>query len=114
VNAYARQQSRNRDHGDSRVFFAEGLAKGLLLRRRAYSAAARLDEVDPAGEIHRNSRFWKLLGPGGRTVPEGALVHASVRERVDVDPAYCRAPAEHLTYTNEDWRTPRPWPKANS
>ncbi len=92
----------------------EGLAKGLLLRRRAYSAAAKLDGVDPAGEIHRNNRFWKLLGPGGRTVPEGALVHASVKERVNADPAYAARLPSTFTYTNGDWRTPRPWPKANS
>ena len=62
------------------------------LRRRAYSAAAKLDGVDPAGEIHYNSRLWRLLGPGDRTVPDGALVHAGVEERLKVDPAY----AAHL------------------
>ena len=90
----------------------EALAKGLLLRRRAYSAAAKLDGVDPAGEIHRNRRLWKLLGPGGRTVPEGALMHASVEERVKADPAYAARLPSTFTYTNRDWRNPRPWPKA--
>lgn len=91
----------------------EALAKGLLLRRRAYSVAAKLDGVDPTGEIHRNSSWWKLLGPGGRIVPEGALVHASVKDRVNADPAYtARLPAA-FAYTDGDWRSPRPWPKTN-
>jgi uncharacterized protein (DUF2235 family) len=90
----------------------EALTNGLHLRRRAYSAAAKLDGVDPAGEIHCNSRLWKLLGPGGRTVPEGAFVHASVEERVKADPAYAARLPITFTYTDLDWRNPRPWPKA--
>lgn len=79
----------------------EALAKGLLLRRRAYSTTAKLDGVDPAGAIHRNSHWWRLLGPGGRTVPDGALVHASVEARVKADPAYATRLPSSFTYTDQ-------------
>lgn len=89
----------------------EALSSGVLLRRRAYSTAAKLEGVDPAGAIHRNSRWWRLLGPGGRTVPDGALVHASIEERVNADPGYAACLPAAFTYTDRRWREPRPWPK---
>lgn len=114
-------------HSDVGGMFAEGtrlsniplkwmadqaMDKGLLLRRRAYLAAARLDDVDPAGDIHTNSPWWALLGRGGRTVPHDARVHASVAERVKAKPDYAARLPTTIRYTDPDWRKPRPNPQS--
>ena len=55
------------------------------------------------------SVWWRLLGPGGRGVPEGAEIHASVAERISADNSYKkRLPAE-FTFVDPGWRTARPW-----
>jgi len=85
----------------------EAAAAGLLLRPGRYRRLAALDGVDATGPVHANNPLWRLLGPGRRTVPTGALVHASVQDRVQAHPDYAkRLPAEH-TFVDADWRTRR-------
>jgi hypothetical protein len=85
----------------------EAVANGLLVRANAYADMSKLDGVDPTGPWHVMSRWWKLLGPGGRTVPQQALIHASVRERVAKDPGYRKRLPKAPNYVCDDWRTPR-------
>ena len=88
----------------------EAVARGLVVRPRAYSAASKLEGVDPSGPIHGSTPFWKLLGPGRRTIPEGAHIHASVEDRLAADPSYAtRLPKDH-DFVDPDWRTPRKAP----
>lgn len=89
----------------------EAVAHGLLVRPRAYAVASRLEGVDPAGEIHRMGAAWRLLGRGRRALPDGALVHASVRDRVARDPAYARRLPPGHAFVDPDWRRPRPLPR---
>ena len=89
----------------------EAVTHGLVVRPRAYSTASKLEGVDPAGPIHGSNAFWKLLGPGRRRVPEGVYIHASVEDRLAVDPSYAkRLPKDH-DFVDRDWGTPRRSPE---
>lgn len=60
-------------------------AAGLHVR------AAQRDALrpDPLGPMHRSYRgLWRLLGRHVRHIPEGAPIHASVRERVEGEVGY--------------------------
>jgi hypothetical protein len=85
----------------------EAVANGLLVRPNAYADMSKLEGVDPTGPFHVMPRWWQLLGPGRRTVPETALIHASVRERVAKDPGYAKRLPQAPKYVCDDWRTPR-------
>ena len=86
----------------------EAVAQGLLVRRTAYADMSKLEGVDPTGPWHQMSRWWKVLGPGRRKVPADALIHASVRDRVEKDPNYAKRLPKTPKYVCDDWRTPRP------
>ena len=85
----------------------EAVAKGLLVRRIAYADMSKLEGVDPTGPWHKMSRWWKVLGRGRRQVPDDALIHASVHERVAKDPDYAKRLPTVPKYVCDDWRTPR-------
>jgi uncharacterized protein (DUF2235 family) len=88
----------------------EAVAAGLLVRPNRYAQMSALAGVDPTGPWHKMPWVWQLLGPGRRTVPDNALVHASVRERVEKDPDYGNKLPANFEYVCEDWRAPRPVP----
>jgi uncharacterized protein (DUF2235 family) len=88
----------------------EAVASGLVVRAKAYEDMSRLQGVDPTGPWHKMPWVWQLIGPGRRTVPEDALIHASVRERVAKDPDYAKRLPQSPKYVCDDWRTPRPLP----
>jgi uncharacterized protein (DUF2235 family) len=90
----------------------EAVASGLLVRRDAYADMSKLEGVDPTGPWHKMPWVWQLLGSGRRTVPDTALIHASVRERVAKDPGYAKRLPQAPKYVCDDWRTPRPLPTA--
>ena len=91
----------------------EALANGLIVRPGSYAAMSKLDGVDPTGPWHQMSRWWKVLGPGRRTVPDDALIHASVRDRVAKDPKYARNRLPKApNYVYDDWRTSRRVPRS--
>jgi hypothetical protein len=87
----------------------EAMGQGLWIRPRAYADMVKaLEGVDPAGPIHVNKGLWGLLGPGSRQVPDGAIVHGSVQERLDSVESYRnRVPAQN-TVVDAEWRTARP------
>jgi hypothetical protein len=74
----------------------EAIDHGLLVRPAGYANVVALtDVVDPTGPIHKNGLLWKVLGPGRRKVPEGALIHASVEDRAKADPSTRRNCQRH-------------------
>lgn len=88
------------DHELSDIVFKwmleDAVAWDLLTQEKPYAAALAVDRHFAHGRIHEMGRTWALLGYRRRTVPEGALVHASVQDRVARDPAYAsRLPARH-------------------
>lgn len=90
----------------------EAIDHGMLVRSAGYTEVVALtDAVDPTGPIHRNGLLWKVLGPGHRTVPEGALIHASVENRAEADPSYAKKLPKARTYVDEHWRTRRALPR---
>lgn len=67
--------------------------------RRAFGAIA---PTDAAAAAHRNGWAWSLLVPRTRRLPAGAVVHASVRDRVAAVADY--APRlEGVTFADERW-----------
>ena len=90
----------------------EAMGKGLWVRPRAYTDMVKaLEVIDPAGPIHVNKGLWGLLGPGTRTVPDGALVHGSVQERLDSAGFHGNRLPERHTVVDAAWRTARKVPK---
>jgi hypothetical protein len=51
--------------------------------------------------------FWALAGYRTRTVPQGARVHGSVRDRLDQEPSYRRRVPEGVVWEDEQWQTPQ-------
>lgn len=86
----------------------EAISKGLLVRPLLYSKAAKLTGVDPTAPIHTNSPWWRILGRRRRQIPGGALIHASVKERVSADPNYLTHLPADFSYIDHDWRKPKP------
>lgn len=79
---------------------------GLIVRPRAFATVQRqVTTAAATGPIHTNGRAWLLLGRRTRTDPPRALVHASVRTRVEADPRYARGRLPHATYVDERWLT---------
>jgi uncharacterized protein (DUF2235 family) len=86
----------------------EAIDHGLLVRSAGYADIVDLASVvDPTGPIHKNGLLWKVLGPGCRKVPPGALIHASVEERVRAQPSYEKQLPKARTYVDQDWRSRR-------
>ena len=86
----------------------EAVADGHFVRPTAYAQVSSLDGVDPTGPWHKIPWAWGILGPGQRTVPDDALIHAGVRERVAKDPDYAKRLPREPKYVCDDWRSPRP------
>lgn len=78
--------------------------EGLLVRSRVVGYVRRqMAETDAAATAHRNGWIWALVVPRRRPVPEGAAVHASVRERMASVPGYRpRLPAS-VEWVDEGW-----------
>ena len=72
-------------------WIADGaMAAGLRLRPRSYRKWCALTPEHAVGTIHRMGRIWALATYRTRTVPPGARVHASVRDRIEKQPGYQR------------------------
>jgi hypothetical protein len=53
------------------------------------------------GTIHRMGRVWALATYRTRTVPRGARVHASVRDRIKEQPGYQRRIPDGVVWEDE-------------
>jgi hypothetical protein len=51
-------------------------------------------------------RVWALLTYRRRAVPAGALVHDSVRARIEKDPAYGARVPRDAVWEDQQWLTP--------
>jgi hypothetical protein len=88
---------------------AEGaMAAGVLVKPRTYRKRCALTPEHALGRIHRMGRIWALAGYRTRTLPEGARVHASVRDRLEKEPAYRRRLPGEVVWENESWRDLQP------
>jgi uncharacterized protein (DUF2235 family) len=87
----------------------EARASGLRVHKRRYNEICGIDPSVALGPPHRNAGWWRLLGTRRRKPPEGALVHASVGERIAADPAYRTKLPQTYSLVDEDWPTLRPF-----
>jgi hypothetical protein len=55
--------------------------------------------------MHRMGWIWALATYRTRTVPPGARVHTSVRDRLEKDPSYRRRIPDSVVWENERWQT---------
>ena len=110
-------------HSDVGGMFAQGARlSDIPLKWMAQAAAAAGLQLDPAtfdlaqrqvtlecatGPIHTNSPIWLLAGGRRlRKVPqEGAVVHASIADRLQAHPDYARRlpPPDRYTITDQAW-----------
>ena len=81
---------------------------GLVVRKRAYGQVSAVKEGSATGDIHKMGAMWRLLGTSRRKVPNGAKIHASVKDRVEKDPKYAARLPSTFDYVDDTWRTPKP------
>jgi uncharacterized protein (DUF2235 family) len=81
------------------------VAAGLVVRPRAYTKAGSVADAEATGAVHRMGRPWRLLGVRPRQVPPGALVHASVQQRIEDDPQYAKKIPPSVQFVDREWRT---------
>jgi uncharacterized protein (DUF2235 family) len=80
------------------------MAAGVLVRPRAYRNRCALTPAHALGRIHRMGLVWALATYRPRTVPHGARVHASVRDRLAKEPGYRRRLPGDLAWEDEHWQ----------
>jgi hypothetical protein len=80
------------------------MSAGLLLRPQAYRTRLALTPEHAVGTVHRMGRIWALATYRTRTVPRGARVHASVRDRIDKDQDYQRRIPDDVLWEDELWQ----------
>jgi len=84
------------------------MSAGVLLRLRAYRHRCELTPEHAMGRTHRMGRIWALAGYRKRTIPSGARVHVSARDRIKQDPEYGRClPPGGVVWEDKDWLTLR-------
>ena len=84
----------------------EAVVAGMTVETPAYQGLQdQVRDVDATGAIHKMGAVWALAGIKARRIPPGALVHASVYERMQVDRGYAgKFPADR-TFVDPHWRT---------
>jgi uncharacterized protein (DUF2235 family) len=89
-------------------WMADGaIAAGLRVRPESYRKTCALEKGHAAGKIHRAGLPWHTLVLRQRSVPAGARVHASVRDRIAVDDRYSRRLPAGAVWEDTQWLTPR-------
>ncbi|MFE9776260.1 DUF2235 domain-containing protein [Streptomyces sp. NPDC005931] len=88
----------------------DGVLADLDFRPGAYEQACAVSEEFATARVHDNGRLWFLAGRRGRPVPDGALLHASLRVRRERDPSYrpdLPGPQDGTgRWTDLDWTKP--------
>lgn len=80
------------------------IAEGLRVRTRAVDNIFEKVTVESAAALaHRNSWVWSLLIPRRRPIPEGAVLHASVRERIARMPDYTPMLPTAYSWADDGW-----------
>lgn len=82
------------------------VAAGLLVLPRRYRKHCAVGSDHPHGVVHSMGRVWALLTYRRRAVPAGALVHDSVRARIEKDPAYGARVPRDAVWEDQQWLTP--------
>jgi len=77
--------------------------EGLFIRPMRYKRRYPARETDAYGPIHVMGRAWALAGYRRRTVPPGARVHASVRERIRKDTTYSEKIPVDAVWDEDAW-----------
>ena len=86
--------------------------KGLLIRSRSYSSLSKqVGDAEATGTPHGMKKLWRLLGTRHRTIPTGAMIHASVEVRIKHDPAYGKRLPPQYTFVDRTWATRMPLPE---
>lgn len=90
-------------------WIVDGVFSDLILRHEAYAKTCTVDESFALGEIHRMGRIWILAGSRKRDIPQGAILHSSIKARREQDGNYPhRRPAlpEDQVWADPKWTEP--------
>jgi uncharacterized protein (DUF2235 family) len=86
------------------------VAAGLRVRSRRYEARCKLAGSEALGDVHKMRWTWALALYRHRTIPSGARVHASVRDRIAQQPGYAADFAKRkqgaVVWDEESWPGP--------
>jgi uncharacterized protein (DUF2235 family) len=84
------------------------MESGLLLREGAYAAHCSVVPGNALGKVHKMGWVWILATYARRTVPAGANVHSSVKERLVHEPKYgSNIPKDSVIWADPSWVTPK-------
>ncbi len=82
----------------------EAVVAGLRVDPGTYETyQAQVTREDATAPVHTMGRVWALAGVKRRKIPAGALLHASVRERIRLDAAYDRRLPADRTFVDPGW-----------
>lgn len=76
--------------------------------RLGYERLCHVEPSDAGGGVNRMSGWWRLLGVSRRRMPPTATVHSSVRARLEGGAADIPVLSPSVTWSDQDWLTPRP------
>jgi hypothetical protein len=83
------------------------LDAGLVLKKDAYRESCTLAADNALGKVHRMGRIWAVTTYRHRRVPEAALVHQSVRNRIAAEPGYRSKVPGTAVWDDVTWLTPK-------
>ena len=83
------------------------LDAGLVLKKDAYRKSCTLAADNALGKVHRMGRIWAVTTYRHRRVPEAALVHQSVRNRIAAEPGYRSKVPGTAVWDDVTWLTPK-------
>jgi uncharacterized protein (DUF2235 family) len=81
----------------------DGVKDELVLRPDAYDESCAVAPDYPNGTVHRMGWVWLLTGTRHRPVPDGAVLHQSVRLRQQAGPTYRPGLASGHSYCDTAW-----------
>ena len=81
----------------------EAVAQGMIVKPRKYAFECAVTPDFAEGRLHKNAWPWVLLGRRRRPIPQGALVHASVQDRISSVSDYNPIGSSRVTWVDPDW-----------
>jgi len=86
------------------------LEEGMLVEPGPYAKACTITERSADGTVHSNSWIWKIFIDRTRPIPANALIHSSVRHRLEAPGSYKRRIPSGSQWADPNWIDLSPLP----